>query len=643
MRRLRRVCAAVGNNSVRFVSCSATIANPEEVRLRIMRLKHMLTLFQHMKKLFGLDSVTLISHDGSPSGSKTFLCWNTPYKDPSDPSSGRGNYVEEAAKVFCQLLLHGVRTISFCRVRTVCEVLLQAVKHELKRLERPEVAGRVMAYRGGYTPEDRRRIEKEMFEGALLGIVATNALELGVDIGSLDAVIIVNFPYSISALRQQSGRAGRRNKDSLSILLAGGSPLDQHYMTSPHTLFTTPSPPLHLDLANTLILTSHLHCAAYELPIHPIHDIPYFSSSLPTLCSSHLTPEQGGFYYSLRDYPVQTTHLRDAPPDELPITIISTPSNKILESLEPSRAIFTLYPGGIYLHQGHTYLIRSISLSSLTAIVSPVKVTYTTKSRDFTDVDPVSTALHRRIIPTSTVRAFFGMVKITSTVFGYYKLDRNRRIIDTCLLDGSIPPYEKRAPGFWIDLPAPILATLKTAGINPAAAIHAASHAVINLLPTLISCTSSSVDVGTECKAVEKEVMQKRQTTRIRPARLIFFDEKGGEDGSGVCKGGFEKVEEVVRRAMERVRMCGCEIREGCAECCCGDRCREGNGVLSKQGARVVLGGLLGEEVAGLVDEGWREGTKTVDVAGEIGGGEEWRDEGVVSEGVGNGEIVEID
>lgn len=138
-----------------------------------------------MKTIFGLDKVTLVDVDGSPSGGKNFICWNTPYKDPKDPSSGRGNYIEEAARVFCQLILRGVRTISFCRVRTVCELMLQAVKLELQKLERPDVVGRVMGYRGGYTPEDRRRIEKEMFEGALMGIVATNALELGVDIGSL--------------------------------------------------------------------------------------------------------------------------------------------------------------------------------------------------------------------------------------------------------------------------------------------------------------------------------------------------------------------------------------------------------------------------------------------------------------------------
>lgn len=169
MRRLRRICSAVGNHDVRFISCSATISNPIE----------------HMRNIFGIDSVRLTDVDGSPSGRKEFLCWNTPFKAADDPSSGRADSISEAARIFAQLILRGVRTIAFCRIRTACELVLRAVRAELQRLGRGEVTDRVMGYRGGYIPQDRRRIEKEMFEGRIMGIVATNALELGVDIGSL--------------------------------------------------------------------------------------------------------------------------------------------------------------------------------------------------------------------------------------------------------------------------------------------------------------------------------------------------------------------------------------------------------------------------------------------------------------------------
>lgn len=210
MRRLRRICAAVGNQRASFISCSATVANPTE----------------HFKTIFGVNDVKLVDFDGSPSGRKEFLCWNTPYRDPCDPTSGRGSSRSECARIFCQLILRGVRVIAFCRVRAQCESLVSAVKHELEVLGRRECADRVMGYRGGYTAQDRRRIETEMFEGRLLGIVATTALELGIDIGTLDCVLMWGFPYTIANLRQQSGRAGRRCRDSLSILVGDGLPTD---------------------------------------------------------------------------------------------------------------------------------------------------------------------------------------------------------------------------------------------------------------------------------------------------------------------------------------------------------------------------------------------------------------------------------
>lgn len=238
MRRLRRICAAVGNRHIKFISCSATVANPET----------------HMKTIFGVEEVRMTDFDGSPSGRKEFLCWNTPFRDPGDPTSGRGNTMAESAKLFCQLILRGVRVIAFCRIRKQCEVLQAAIKTELQELERPEVIARVMSYRGGYTPQDRRQIEREMFDGKLVGIVATSALELGVDIGSLDAVITVGFPYTIANLRQQSGRAGRRNKDSLSVLVGDCFPTDQFYMSNPDEIFTKPNCELQVDLENVLVL-----------------------------------------------------------------------------------------------------------------------------------------------------------------------------------------------------------------------------------------------------------------------------------------------------------------------------------------------------------------------------------------------------
>lgn len=426
MRRLRRICAAVGNRHVRFVSCSATVANPEE----------------HMRTIFGVENVKLTDFDGSPSGRKEFLCWNTPFKDPKDPSSGRGDAMAETARLFCQLILRGIRVIAFCRVRKQCEVLITAVRNEAGNLERIDLAARIMGYRGGYAPQDRRKIEKEMFEGKLMGIIATNALELGVDIGSLDAVITVGFPYTISNLRQQSGRAGRRNKDSLSILIGDCFPTDQYYMENPDEIFTKPNCELQVDLQNMLVLEGHIQCAAFEMPIRQDEDKIYFGKQVPEIAEERMVKDPLGFYHCnerFRPQPSKCVAIRDTEDGHFAVIDITNGRNIVLEEVEPSRAFFTIYEGGIFLHQGYTYLVKEFSPELRYAKVTLVKVDWTTQQRDYTDVDPIETEAIRRI-PDSLSRAFYGAIKIRAVVFGFFKIDRKRRILDAVQVDN--PPIE---------------------------------------------------------------------------------------------------------------------------------------------------------------------------------------------------------
>ena len=426
MRRLRRICAAVGNGLVRFVSCSATVANPEE----------------HMRTIFGLGNIKLTDFDGSPSGRKEFLCWNTPFKDPKDPSSGRGDAMAETARLFCQLILRGIRVIAFCRVRKQCEVLITAVRNEATSLERPDVAARIMGYRGGYAPEDRRKIEKEMFDGKLMGIVATNALELGVDIGSLDAVITVGFPYTIANLRQQSGRAGRRNKDSLSVLVGDCFSTDQYYMDNPDEIFTKSNCELQVDLQNMLVLEGHIQCAAFEMPIRPDEDKLYFGKQLPEIAEERMVKDSLGFYHCnerFRPQPSKCVAIRDTEDGHFAVIDITNGRNIVLEEVEPSRAFFTIYEGGIFLHQGYTYLVKEFSPEQKYAKVTLVKVDWTTQQRDYTDIDPIETEAIRRI-PNSLSRAFYGAIKIRAVVFGFFKIDKKRRILDAVQVDN--PPID---------------------------------------------------------------------------------------------------------------------------------------------------------------------------------------------------------
>lgn len=606
MRRLRRVCAAVGNSHVKFISCSATVANPEE----------------HMKTIFGVENARLTDFDGSPSGRKEFLCWNTPFKDPKDPTSGRGDSMAESARLFCQLILRGVRVIAFCRIRKQCEVLLSAIKNELNNLERTEVMNRVMSYRGGYTPSDRRQIEKEMFEGKLVGIVATNALELGIDIGSLDAVMTCGFPYTISNLRQQSGRAGRRNKDSLSVLIGDCFPTDQYYMENPDEIFTKPNCELQVDLENMLVLEGHIQCAAHEMPIQPDEDQQYFGHLLPSIAKERMRKDDLGFYHCNPRFlprPSNFVAIRDTEDEHFAIIDTTHGKNTVLEELEASRAFFTLYDGGIFLHQGNTYLIKEFSQEKMMAKVELVKVDWTTQQRDYTDIDPVETELIRKI-PGSRSKAFFGPIRIKQVVFGFFKVDKKKRILDAVQVDN--PPIILFSKGMWLDIPKLALDILNSRRLNVAGAIHAAEHAVLSLMPNFV--ISMPGDVRTECKNALKE-FAKRETSRKRPARLTFYDAKGGPHGSGISSKAFEFVDLLLRQACQRVEACYC--LEGCLECCCDERCKEGNSVMSKAGAGVVLKSLLGLEID--VDAlPWGEeevvpaGVETVVVASEVRGAE---------------------
>ena len=622
MRRLRRICAAVGNRHVRFISCSATVANPEN----------------HMKAIFGVEDVKLIDFDGSPSGRKEFVCWNTPFKDPGDPTSGRGDSVAETARLFCQLILRGARVIAFCRIRKLCEVLLQTVRTEFQTLERPEIGSLVMGYRGGYSPQDRRKIEREMFEGQLMGIVATNALELGVDIGSLDAVITLGFPYSISNLRQQSGRAGRRNKDSLSVLVGDRYPTDQYYMKNPEELFTKPNCELQVDLANELILEGHVQCAAFEMPIRPNEDSIYFGQQLPEFAATRLTQDALGFYHCherFRPQPSRCVSIRDTEDQHFAVIDTTNARNIVLEEVEVSRAFFTIYEGGIFLHQGQTYLVKELNSDSRFARVVRVHVDWNTMQRDYTDIDPIETETIRQISPTTSSRAFYGAVRIHAVVYGFFKIDKRGRVLDAVAVDN--PPIEILTKGMWLDVPKQALEILESRRLNIAAAIHAAEHAVLSLLPTFV--ISSPGDVRTECKVAKKELGKNlrvavearsrekeniqtilRPPARQRPARLTFYDAKGGSCGSGIAGKAFEFVDVLLRRAVARIEACQCITPKGCIECVCDERCKEMNEVMSKAGAGVVLRCLLGWEVD--VDSlPWGEDVNGEDGLGELAGG----------------------
>ncbi|KAH7910172.1 hypothetical protein BJ138DRAFT_1153504 [Hygrophoropsis aurantiaca] len=567
LRRFRRVCAAVGNRRIRFVSCSATISKPSH----------------HMKRLFGLDDVVEITEDGAPSGPKEFLIWRPPLVDPNALKLGNRSALSEATTLMRFLMKRGVRVILFCKIRKTCELAMKTLRTDLSAEGRLDVLSKVMPYRGGYSREDRRRIEHEAFSGNLLGIVATNALELGVDIGVLDAVIMLGFPFGIANFRQQAGRAGRRARDSLAVLVADGSPVDQHYINNPNELFDQPMDDLMIDLDSEVILEPHLQCAAHEMPLSGDDDA-YFGSLFKSLCKTKLSIDKDGWYHTHPKYlpfPAKLIHLRGAEEKKYDLVDISNKSRpRILEEVEVSRALFEIYEGGVFMHQGLTFVVKEVSHDSKTANLVRADVNWITSPRDYTDVDAKQTYRIKEILG-SPHRSFYGRVEVTTVVYGFYKI-RNQKILDAVDLD--TPPWERLLSGFWFDVPKTLLILMRSKLIHPAAAIHSAQHAWLNQF-------ALSSDLRTECKAAEKEY-KTSQSQRKRPARLIFYD---AAENSGISAKAFDHASDTLRRAHDAVEMCNCAT--GCITCIYSARCKENNTVASKIGALLILRSLLGLDI----------------------------------------------
>ncbi|KAH9001463.1 P-loop containing nucleoside triphosphate hydrolase protein [Lactarius akahatsu] len=566
MRRLRRICVAVGNRHIRFVSCSATISRPKE----------------HMKTIFGLEDVEAITQDEAPSGRKEFLLWRYPDVSKASP-------ISEATRVMSYLMKRGIRVILFCRTRKSCELAMKSLRTTLSMEQRYDILDKVKPYRGGYQPSERRQIEQEAFSGRLLGLVATNALELGVDIGVLDAVIVCGFPVSVASFRQQIGRAGRRARDSLAIYVAEQSGTDSHYVAYPDDLFDKPTSDLVVNLESPVIIEAHLQCAALEMPLSS-DDARWFGPLTKTICENNLVRDQEGWFHTHPKHlphPAGALSIRGAEEEKYAVIDVSSSGfgvkGRILEETEVSRALFELYEGAIFLHQGKTFLVKEINHDSKQARLVRTDVGWITTPRyfHFRISDPIQTWRIREV-KASPRRALYGRVDVRTIVYGTLLTARCLHYV----ADVDMPPYENITTGMWLDVTKEALHFLDIEAISRAEAIHSASHAFLNQFPM-------AGDLRTECKPIEKE-MKATESARKRPARLIFYDPVGRSIG-GVAAKAFDhgtSPSDFLIHALEAVTSCDC--LEGCENCILSSLCRKGNEVMSKRGALVILKDILG-------------------------------------------------
>lgn len=556
LRRLRRILDMY-QAKPQFILASATIANPQE----------------HAETLTGVP-FEVVDTDGSPHGEKEFIFWNPPVID--ERQSARRSANSESALLLAELVKHNIRTIDFTRTRKLTELIYSYARQQLGTGSEP--AEKISPYRGGYLPEDRRRIERDLFEGALIGVVATNALELGIDVGNLDATVLTGYPGSIAATWQQAGRSGRRSGESLSILIGLDNPLDQYFMRHPSTLFGKRFESALTDPDNRYVLKSHLLCAAWEAPITE-RDAKYwgpgFQNVLEELQSAGFlrTKQAKTYLVPTITYPAEAVNVRSSWSSYFTIVDASNGMRPI-ETLEPSAALSQAHPGAVYLHQGRSYLINRLDLASRTAYASPTDVPYYTQAKELTDLRIVSTARERQIGP---VKGFYGDVDVTSAVIGFRKkLQYSEEVLGEETLD--LPTQSFQTSALWFDIPAQALERIAELKLDCAGGLHAAEHASIGILPLFALCDRD--DLGGVSTLFHPDTGK---------AQIFIHDAHPG--GTGIAEKGFGLMYDLWQETLRVINECPCE--DGCPGCIQSPKCGNNNQPLDKQAARIILEELL--------------------------------------------------
>ncbi|MBN2462234.1 MAG: DEAD/DEAH box helicase [Dehalococcoidia bacterium] len=555
LRRLRRLCASYGSNP-QFICCSATIANPKE----------------HAEKLVG-QPFEVISDDGSPHGGKSFVFWNPPLID--ETGTGRYSSNSEATFIFTELIRKNIRSLVFTRTRKLTELLYIYTREQLGS----SLGRLIKPYRAGYLPEDRRYIERELFDGHLLGVVATTALELGIDIGDLEATVLVGYPGSIASTWQQAGRSGRGVGESLSFLIAHDNPLDQYFMHHPDYFFGKNFENALINSENLNILKPHLLCAAWEQPLTGRDDA-FFGANLDRAISElegegKLRKSSGRWYLSPRiSHPAQEINIRSTSGKNYAVVDVSQ-GYELMETVEASVAFFQIHPGAIYLHQGDSYLVKELDLENRVAIVAPTDVTYYTQTKEMTDIRILKTELERQC---SGVKVCFGEVDVTNTVVGFKKkMQFTEEVIGEELLD--LPPLRFVTQALWFELPEAAIERVNDAGLDFAGGLHAAEHAAIAMLPLFALCDRN--DIGGVSTPFHPDTGK---------AQIFIYDAYPG--GIGIAAKGFEMMEKLWSATLQAVEECPCQ--EGCPSCVQSPKCGNNNEPLDKEAAVVLLQGLLG-------------------------------------------------
>lgn len=559
IRRLRRICARYGSEPV-FLLASATAAKPAQAATRLTGLP-----------------VVEITEDTSPRGELVFALWEPPLTELHGEQGApvRRTATAETADLLTDLAVQGVRTVAFVRSRRGAELIALIAQERLAEVDR-SLPGRVAAYRGGYLPEERRALERALHNGDLLGLAATTALELGVDVSGLDAVVIAGYPGTRASLWQQAGRAGRSGQGALAVLVARDDPLDTYLVHHPEALFDQPVESTVLDPDNPYVLAPHLCAAAAELPLTESDFVlfgPAADGLMPQLEAANLLRRRArAWHWTRRERAADLTDIRGQ--GGPPVQIVEAGTGRLLGTVDAAAAHTTVHDGAVHLHQGRTHVVQHLDLADNVALVEEASPPYSTTARDTTAIAVLETDTE---IPWGDGRLCFGSVEVTNQVVSFLR----RKLITGEILGETkldLPPRTLRTRAVWWTVTED---QLDAARVNPeqlGGALHAAEHASIGMLPLFATC--DRWDIGGVSIPLHPDT--------LLPTVFVYDGHPGG---AGFAERAFHTAAAWLTATRDAIASCECEA--GCPSCIQSPKCGNGNDPLHKRGAIRLLGELL--------------------------------------------------
>ncbi len=538
LHRLRRICRHHGSSPI-FLCASATIANPRELAERLTGLPF-----------------SVVDGDGSPRGTKHFFFWNPPRLGPAGMERRSAN--AEAREILVRLVRDGYQAIVFVKTRAMTEVLLRDTRGELRE-DGGGLAKKVRSYRAGYLPEERRKIEAALFNNELLGVISTNALELGIDVGSLDAAVIVGYPGTIASTWQQAGRAGRRESESAAVLIGHNAPIDQYLMTNPEYFFERSPENAVLDRGNPHILLSHLRCAAFEIPLGRKEE-PEFGDLAPGILDllqehEHVREIRGRWYYTREDYPAAAVSLRNASQNAYTILDASASrddqdgeqgKNRVIGTVDEGSAFWQVHPQAVYMHDGETYFVDKLDLTERTAYVHKADLDYYTQAVSDTRVDTAEADLEKT---WRRAQVCFGPCSVLDKLTMFKKIRFGGR--DSLGFGQiSLPHTTLPTTGLWLRPHADALQKVVRWGRVPADGLQGIANVLSYTVSLHAMCDPLDIGTAVDMRAPTGPV-------------LYLYDKYPG--GLGYAQRAWHLIEEVMRDALALIRRCQCD--DGCPSC----------------------------------------------------------------------------